>query len=297
MTKAKQAERMRSGAGFVAALDQSGGSTPKALRLYGIDSEAYSGESEMYDLIHRMRTRIVRSPAFTSDRVIGAILFEKTMDRDISGRPSADFLWEVRGVVPFLKIDQGLAAESDGVQLMKPIEGLDGLLQRAAAKDMFGTKARSVINAASRTGIAANVAQQFEIGKRILGHGLVPIIEPEVTISITDKEQAENILLDELSSQLDALGDHEDVILKLTLPARANHYQPLLAHPRIMRIIALSGGYTRQEANERLARNTGIVASFSRALAEGLSVNQSDAEFDAMLAGTIDSIYQASIAA
>ena len=295
MTKEKQVERMRDGAGFVAALDQSGGSTPKALWLYGIGDEAYSGETEMYDLIHGMRERIVRSPAFTSDRVIGAILFENTMDREIGNRPSGDFLWDARGVVPFLKVDQGLAAEHDGVQLMKPIEGLDGLLERAAAKGMFGTKARSVINAASSTGIAANVAQQFETGKRILGHGLVPVIEPEVTISIVDKEQAENILLDELSNQLDALGDREDVILKLTLPTRANHYRPLLAHPRVMRIVALSGGYSRLEANEKLALNTGLVASFSRALTEGLSVDQSDAEFDAMLAATVESIYQASV--
>lgn len=295
MAKAKQAERMRDGAGFVAALDQSGGSTPKALGLYGIGSEAYANESEMFDLIHHMRERIVRSPAFTSAKVIGAILFEATMDREIGSQPSANFLWEQRGVVPFLKVDRGLAAESDGVQLMKPIKGLDGLLERAAANGIFGTKARSVINAANPAGIGANVAQQFEIGKRIRDYGLVPIIEPEVTVSITDKEQAEEILLTELSRELDALEIGEDVILKLTLPTRTNHYRSLVEHPQVMRVIALSGGYSREKANEKLAQNSGVIASFSRALTEGLSVGQSDADFDAMLAATIDSIYQASV--
>ncbi len=295
MAKAKQAVRMRDGAGFVAALDQSGGSTPKALGLYGIGSEAYANESEMFDLIHCMRERIVRSPAFTSGKVIGAILFEDTMDREIDSQPSANFLWEQCGVVPFLKVDRGLAAESDGVQLMKPIEGLDGLLERAAANGIFGTKARSVINAANPAGIGANVAQQFEIGKRIQHYGLVPIIEPEVTISITDKKQAEEILLAELSRELDALEIGEDVILKLTLPTRKNHYRSLVEHPQVMRVVALSGGYSREEANEKLAQNSGVIASFSRALTEGLSVGQSDVDFDAMLAATIDSIYQASV--
>ncbi len=296
MTKEKQAERMREGAGFVAALDQSGGSTPKALSHYGIGDEAYSNEAEMFDLIHRMRERIIRSPSFTSEKVIGAILFENTMDREISDRPSGDFLWEERGVVPFLKVDQGLADEKDGVQLMKPMEGLDRLLEHAAAKGIFGTKARSVINAANSTGIAANVAQQFEIGRRIQAYGLVPIIEPEVTISIANKKQAEDILLDELVRRLDGLGEGENVILKLTLPTSANHYLPLVNHPRTMRVVALSGGYSREEANDRLARNTGVIASFSRALIDGLSANQSDAEFDAMLASTIDSIHRASMA-
>jgi len=295
MEKVKQADRMRSAAGFVAALDQSGGSTPRALALYGIGDEAYANESEMLDLIHHMRERIVRSRAFTSEKVIGAILFEDTMDRDIDDRPSADFLWNVRGVVPFLKVDRGLADENDGVQLMRPMEGLDDLLERASSKGIFGTKARSVINAANPAGIVANVAQQFDIGKRIQGYGLVPIIEPEVTVSITDKGQAEDILLEELCRKIDALQDGADVILKLTLPSRTNHYRPLTEHPRVMRVIALSGGYSREEANARLARNQGIVASFSRAFTEGLTASQSDAEFDAMLASSIESIYRASI--
>ncbi len=295
MEKVKQTERMRGGAGFVAALDQSGGSTPKALALYGIGEEAYANEFEMFDLIHRMRERIVRSRAFTSEKVIGAILFEDTMDRNIEDWPSADFLWNVRGVVPFLKVDRGLADESDGVRLMKPMEGLDDLLECASSKGIFGTKARSVINAANPRGIAANVAQQFEIGKRILGHELVPIVEPEVTVSIADKEQAEDILLDELGLKLDTLQDGEDVILKLSLPSRTNHYRSLAEHPRVIRVIALSGGYSREEANERLARNRGMIASFSRALTEGLTVSQSDAEFDTMLTSTIESIYRASI--
>ncbi len=296
MTQAKKAERMRIGAGFVAALDQSGGSTPKALDLYGISDETYSSESEMFDLIHRMRTRIIKSPAFTSKRIIGAILFEDTMDREIDGQPSGEFLWKRRGVVPLLKIDQGLAPENDGVQLMKPIQGLNGLLERADTKNIFGTKARSVINAANRDGVAANVTQQFDIGREVLARGLVPIIEPEVTISIADKERAEIILLEELTHHLNTLEDGEQVILKLTLPTQPNHYRSLVEHPSTMRVVALSGGYGRTEANSRLARNKGVVASFSRALTEGLSVDQSETEFDAVLAGTIDDIYQASMA-
>ena len=287
---------MREGAGFVAALDQSGGSTPKALGLYGVGSEAYGNELEMFDLIHQMRKRIVRSPSFTSEKVIAAILFENTMDREIDGHPFADFLWNQRGVVPFLKIDQGLASEDDGVQLMKNIEGLDDLLPHAAAKNIFGTKARSVINAANPKGIAEIVAQQFEIGRRVHEYGLVPIVEPEVTISIADKERAEEILLAELGPKLDALGDNEDVILKLTLPTQANHYKSLVEHPRVMRVVALSGGYSRVDANDKLAQNHGVVASFSRALTEGLNVDQDDSEFDAKLAATVDSIYRASIA-
>ncbi len=295
MAKAKQADRMRGGAGFVAALDQSGGSTPKALQLYGIESAAYTSEAEMFDLIHQMRTRIVRSPSFTSEKIIAAILFENTMDREIDGQPSADFLWEQRGVVPFLKVDQGLADEGDGVQVMKPIDGLDDLLKRAAARNIFGTKARSVINAANPKGISAIVDQQFEIGKRIQDYGLVPIVEPEVTISMADKEKAEEILLAELGHRIDVLGDRDSVILKLTLPTRANHYRSLVEHPRVMRVVALSGGYSRAEANAKLAQNNGVVASFSRALTEGLAVDQSDLEFDMMLADTVDSIYRASI--
>ncbi|MCP3969391.1 MAG: fructose bisphosphate aldolase [Rhodobacteraceae bacterium] len=296
MTDQKQADQMRSGAGFVAALDQSGGSTPKALGLYGIGEDAYSNDTEMFDLIHGMRSRIARSPGFTGEKVVGAILFEMTMDRDIVGKSSAQYLWEERGVVPFLKVDKGLADSTDGVKLMKPNEGLDALLERAVAKGIFGTKMRSVIDAANPVGIAANVAQQFEVGKQILSHGLVPIIEPEVTISIADKSAAEDILLAELTKQLDALDEGQDVMLKLTLPNTANLYKPLVDHPRVMRVVALSGGYAREEANRLLAQNTGVIASFSRALTEGLSADQSDAEFDAILAATIDSIYRASVA-
>ncbi len=287
---------MKDGKGFVAALDQSGGSTPKALRLYGVAEDAYASEDEMFDLIHRMRARIVTSPAFTGDRVIGAILFENTMDREIEGKPSAQYLWQNRGVVPFLKIDKGLEEKADGVRLMKPIGGLDALLTRAKAAGIFGTKMRSVIDAASASGIAANVAQQFEVAKQVLGHGLVPIIEPEVTISIDDKAEAEEILLAELTQQLDALPDDQQVMLKLTLPSVDNLYKPLVSHPKVMRVVALSGGYTRAEANEKLARNSGVIASFSRALTEGLTAQQSDDEFNRTLDKTIQSIYDASIA-
>ena len=296
MTKQQQAQQMSTGDGFVAALDQSGGSTPKALGLYGIDKSAYANDAEMFDLIHQMRARIVQSPAFSGENVVGAILFEMTMEREIGGMPSARYLWENRGVVPFLKVDKGLEEAADGVKLMKPIADLDGLCQRATAKGVFGTKMRSVIDAASATGIAANVAQQFQIGKQILGHGLMPIIEPEVTISIADKADAEDILLKELHAQIDALGADQQVMLKLTLPNSVNHYASLINHPKIMRVVALSGGYSRQQANEKLSANTGMIASFSRALTEGLSVEQTDSEFDALLGSTIDSIYQASIA-
>lgn len=296
MSDQKQAEQMRSGRGFIAALDQSGGSTPKALKLYGVDETAFSTDDEMFGLIHDMRARIVKSPAFTGARIVGAILFEKTMDSSIDGMPSATYLWEKRSVVPFLKVDKGLMDEADGVRLMKPIDGLDPLLERAVKAGVFGTKMRSVIDAASPTGIAAIVAQQFDIGRRILAHGLVPIIEPEVTISIADKAEAEAILLDELREHLDALPGDAQVMLKLTLPEVPNLYKPLVDHPRVMRVVALSGGYSRKEANARLAQNTGVIASFSRALTEGLSAQQSDADFDAMLADTIDSIYAASVA-
>ncbi len=295
MSKEAQRKQMSSGKGFVAALDQSGGSTPKALKLYGVNEDAYSSDAEMFDLIHGMRSRIAKSPAFTGEKVVGAILFEMTMDRQIDGKPSATYLWEERGVVPFLKVDKGLADEADGVRLMKPMPDLDALLTRANAAGIFGTKMRSVIDAASTSGIAANVAQQFEVGQQILSHGLVPIIGPEVTISIGDKSEAENLLLAELKSQLDALPGDQQVMLKLTLPETANLYKPLIDHPRVMRVVALSGGYSRDEANGRLSKNTGMIASFSRALTEGLSAQQTDAEFNAMIADTIESIYQASI--
>ena len=290
-TMAKQAGEK---AGFIAALDQSGGSTPKALRLYGIEEDAYSNDEEMFGLIHEMRARIIKSPAFNGDKVMGAILFERTMDGEIDGVPTAEYLWKERSVVPFLKVDKGLADEENGVQVMKPMPDLDALLERAVAKGIFGTKMRSVINAANQEGIAAVVAQQFDVGRQILGHGLVPIIEPEVTISIADKAAAEDILLAEILKQLDALGHDKQVMLKLTLPETANLYKPLVEHPRVMRVVALSGGYSRDEANTRLASNTGMIASFSRALTEGLSAKQSDAEFDAALAASIDSIYEAS---
>lgn len=296
MSKEDQAARMRTGDGFVAALDQSGGSTPKALRLYGIEENRYSGEDEMFDLIHQMRTRIIKSPAFTGDRVLAAILFEQTMDRDIDGKPTAAYLWEERGVVPFLKVDKGLADETDGVRLMKPMPGLKDLLVRANAAGIFGTKMRSVIDAASPSGIAANVDQQFAIASEILDAGLVPIIEPEVTISISDKAEAEDILRDEIAKHLDKLPSNREVMLKLTLPETANHYKPLIDHDRVMRVVALSGGYSRDEANDRLSQNSGMIASFSRALTEGLSDQQSDDDFDAELKKAIDSIYKASVA-
>ncbi|MGK7755573.1 MULTISPECIES: fructose bisphosphate aldolase [unclassified Roseovarius] len=295
MSKAEQTEQMRAGQGFIAALDQSGGSTPKALRLYGVEEDAYSSDEEMFDLVHDMRTRIAQAPAFTGDKVLGAILFEMTMDREMGGKPSAQYMWEERGVVPFLKVDKGLADEADGVQLMKPIPDLESLLGRANDAGIFGTKMRSVINAASRSGIAAVVDQQFEIGNIILDHGLVPIIEPEVTISIDDKAEAETILRDEIARQLDTLPEGREVMLKLTLPETPNHYKALVDHPRVLRVVALSGGYSREEANDRLAKNTGMIASFSRALTEGLSAQQSDAEFNDTIAASIDSIHRASV--
>lgn len=296
MSKAAQTEKLRQGQGFIAALDQSGGSTPKALKLYGIEEDAYSGEAEMFDLIHAMRARIAQAPDFTGNKVIGAILFEMTMDRQIAGRPSAEFLWEERGVVPFLKVDKGLADATDGVKLMKPMPDLGALLERANAAGIYGTKMRSVIDAASPSGVAANVAQQFEVGSTILDHGLVPIIEPEVTISIAEKAEAETLLRDEILKNLDALPEGHDVMLKLTLPESANHYKPLVDHPRVLRVVALSGGYSRDEANTRLSQNTGIIASFSRALTEGLSAKQSDDAFNGMIGETIESIYRASVA-
>ena len=296
MPNEKQADRMTSGKGFIAALDQSGGSTPKALRLYGIEDNAYSSEKEMFDLIHQMRSRIITSPAFTGDRVLAAILFEQTMDRDIEGEPSTTYLWENKGVVPILKIDKGLAEASDEVQLMKPMPGLDELLQRAVRKGVFGTKERSVIGGANLEGIAAVVAQQFEVASQVLSHGLVPILEPEVTISIADKAQAEDILRDEITKHLETVPAGQRVMLKLSLPSEVNHYRPLVEHPKVMRVLALSGGYAREEANKLLAQNTGVIASFSRALTEGLTVDQSDEQFNATLDKAIQSIYDASVA-
>ncbi|WP_375202197.1 fructose bisphosphate aldolase [Hyphococcus sp.] len=294
MTQAKMADQAANKDGFIAALDQSGGSTPKALKLYGVDESQYSNDEEMFGLIHDMRARIIKSPAFTGDKVMGAILFERTMDGEIDGTPTAQYLWEKRGVVPFLKVDKGLAEEKDGVKLMKPMPDLDALLERAVKKGVFGTKMRSVIDAANPKGIAANVAQQFEVGNQILSHGLVPIIEPEVTISIADKAEAEDILLAEIKKNLDKVPAGKQVMLKLTLPTKANLYKPLIDDPRVMRVVALSGGYSREEANAKLAQNTGMIASFSRALTEGLSAKQSDAEFDAKLAEAINSIFEAS---
>ena len=296
MSRQKQAEQMRSGKGFIAALDQSGGSTPKALKLYGIAEGSWADDAGMFSLIHQMRARIATSPAFNGDRVIGAILFERTMDGEIAGLPAASYLWDRKGVVPFLKIDQGLQDEADGVKLMKPIKGLDDLLKRAAAKGIFGTKERSVIDAANAKGIAAVVAQQFELADQVAAHGLMPIIEPEVTISIADKAEAEAILLAEITRHLDRLPADRQVMLKLTLPTQDNLYKPLVDHPRVMRVVALSGGYSRDDANRILARNRGMIASFSRALTEGLSAQQDDATFNKVLDAAIQSIRDASVA-
>ena len=293
MTNAKMTEQVRNGRGFIAALDQSGGSTPKALKLYGVEESEYSGEVEMYDMIHAMRSRIIKSPAFTGDKVVGAILFEQTMDRTIDGIPTATFLWDKRGVVPFLKIDKGLEVEADGVQLMKPMPDLDALLARAVKAGIYGTKERSVVNAANTKGIAAIVAQQFAVGAQVAAHGLMPILEPEVTISIADKAQAEAMLQDAILQALEGL--EGQVMLKLSLPTIADFYQPLVKHPKVLKVVALSGGHTRTKANEILAQNHGIIASFSRALSEGLSAQQTDAEFDAVLKDAISSIHAASI--
>jgi fructose-bisphosphate aldolase class I len=290
----EQLEKVRQGKGFVAALDQSGGSTPKALKLYGVEEDAYDGEAEMFDRIHEMRSRIMTSPAFTGERVVGAILFEMTMDRQVEGVDTADYLWS-KGVVPFLKVDKGLGDEADGVQLMKPIDGLDDLLARASAKGIFGTKMRSVIKLANETGVNAIVDQQFEIGRQIVAAGLVPIIEPEVDINSPEKREAEVLLEAAIRAQLDALAEDQLVSLKLTLPEEDGFYQALVDHPNVVRVVALSGGYSREEANARLSRNPGVIASFSRALTEGLSAQQSDEEFNATLDSTIQAIYEASI--
>jgi fructose-bisphosphate aldolase class I len=291
----KQLEKMTSGNGFIAALDQSGGSTPKALHLYGVDEGAWSNEEEMFDQVHQMRTRIITSPAFNGERILGAILFEDTMDREIEGKPTAEFLWDDKKVVPILKVDKGLVEESDGVQVMKPMPDLDSLLDRARTNGVFGTKMRSVIKQASETGIQAVVKQQFDIARRIIGAGLVPIVEPEVDIHCPDKADAEALLKGEILKELNSLENDQKVMLKLTLPEQDNFYGDLIAHPNVVRVVALSGGYSRQEANERLARQNNMVASFSRALTEGLSKQQSDAEFNAMLDASIQSIYDASI--
>jgi fructose-bisphosphate aldolase class I len=289
-----QAAKIRTQPGFIAALDQSGGSTPKALKLYGLDESAYSNEKEMMDLVHQMRTRIVSSPAFNGDRVVGAILFEATMDREFNGQPAAEYLWKTKQVVPFLKIDKGLADEANGVQLMKSIPGLDALLERAKAKGIFGTKERSVIKQNNPEGIKAIVQQQFDLAKQVLSHGLVPIVEPEVDIKCPDKKGAEENLKKEILAQLDKLPENQQVMLKLTIPDVDNLYLDLVKHPRVLKVVALSGGYTREESNRRLAKQNGVIASFSRALTEGLTAQQSDAEFNAALDAAIQSIYEAS---
>ena len=291
----EQLERMRSGKGFIAALDQSGGSTPKALSLYGVDESEYSGEAQMFDLIHAMRTRMIKSRAFNGDRVLAAILFEGTMDRYIDGIGSAEFLWAKKRVVPLLKVDKGLAEEQNGVQTMKPMPELDALLRRGVAKGIFGTKMRSVIKLANAEGIRGVVAQQFAVGRQILSHDLVPIIEPEVDIKSPQKAEAEALLRSELLAELDRQPAAQPVMLKLTLPSTANFYADLIKHPSVLRVVALSGGYSRDDANKKLSENHGMIASFSRALTEGLSAKQSDADFDAMLDATIAGIYAASI--
>jgi len=290
----QQKAKFRNQPGFIAALDQSGGSTPKALKLYGIAETEYSGDAQMMDLIHAMRARIITSPSFNGDRILAAILFENTMDREIEGRPTAEYLWKVKRVVPILKVDKGLEAEANGVQLMKPMPDLDKLLARAKAKGIFGTKMRSVIKQADPAGVRAIVDQQFAIGRQIIAAGLVPIIEPEVDIKCPDKAAAEDLLKKELLTQLDRLPEGQLVMLKLTLPEKDNLYTECIAHPRVLKVVALSGGYSRDEANRRLARQKNMVASFSRALTEGLTAQQTEAQFDAALDAAIESIYQAS---
>jgi fructose-bisphosphate aldolase class I len=292
----EQLNKIAQGQGFIAALDQSGGSTPKALKLYGVEESAYSGEAEMFDLVHAMRARIVTSPAFDGRRVVGAILFEMTMDRQFEGVDAASYLWQRKQVVPFLKVDKGLAAEADGVQLMKPIAGLDALLERAVAKGIFGTKMRSVVNAGNQKGIEAVLDQQFEVGLQIFKAGLMPILEPEVSIKAADKGKAEELLKQGFLQRLNALPANVQVMLKLTLPDIDGYFKELVEHPRVLRVVALSGGYSRDEANARLARNPGVIASFSRALTEGLTAQQSDAEFNRVLDESIEGIYRASIA-
>lgn len=288
-------EQVKAGKGFIAALDQSGGSTPKALKLYGVEESEYSGDAAMFDLIHQMRSRLIKSKVFTGDRIVGAILFEMTMERQIDGIGSAEYLWNKKKIVPFLKIDNGLAAESNDVQLMKPIPELSSRIAAANKHGVFGTKMRSVINLANAAGIEAVVAQQFEIGKEIIAGGLIPIIEPEVNIKSEQKAQAEEILKTSLINHLDKLNENQTVMLKLSLPTKPNLYQDLVNHPRVLKVVALSGGYSRDDANKMLAENNGVIASFSRALTEGLSAKQSDDQFDALLDSTIQSIFNASV--
>ena len=291
----KQLQQMTSKKGFIAALDQSGGSTPKALRLYGIPEDKYSTDDEMFDLVHEMRTRIIKSPSFTGEKIIGAILFEKTIERKIDDKFTADYLWEEKGIVPFLKVDKGLQPEANGVQLMTEIPTLDELLKKGIEKHIFGTKMRSVIKSANEEGIKAIVAQQFDIAKKILSYGLIPIIEPEVDIHSVDKEKCEEILKKEIFANLDKLDKDQKIMLKLTIPSVEGFYSDVIAHDNVLRVVALSGGYTRADSNEKLAKNPGLIASFSRALTEGLNVDQTQKEFDDLLEESIDGIYQASI--
>ena len=290
----QQLEKVKNVPGFIAALDQSGGSTPKALGLYGVTPDAWSNDEEMYTVVHAMRTRIMTADAFTGDRILGAILFENTMDRKVEGRSTAAYLWEVKNVVPFLKVDKGLADEANGVQMMKPMPELDALLGKAKAAGIFGTKMRSVIKQLNKDGIKAIVKQQFEVGKQIIAAGLVPIIEPEVDIHCKDKAAIEDVLLAAIMDELNALKDDQIVMLKLTLPETDNLYAPCVAHKNVARVVALSGGYSREEANDRLSRQKGMVASFSRALSEGLNVKQTDEEFNDMLDDSIGTIFAAS---
>lgn len=291
----KQLQQMTSKKGFIAALDQSGGSTPKALRLYGIPEDKYSTDDEMFDLVHEMRTRIIKSPSFTGEKIIGAILFEKTIERKIDDKFTADYLWEEKGIVPFLKVDKGLQPEANGVQLMKDIPTLDELLKKGIEKHIFGTKMRSVIKSANEEGIKAIVTQQFDIAKKILSYGLIPIIEPEVDIHSVDKEKCEEILKKEIFANLNKLDKDQKIMLKLTIPSVEGFYSDVIAHDNVLRVVALSGGYTRADSNEKLAKNPGLIASFSRALTEGLNVDQTQKEFDDLLEESIDGIYQASI--
>ncbi len=291
----QQLDKVRAGNGFVAALDQSGGSTPKALKLYGVGEDEYEGDAEMFDRIHEMRTRIITSSSFTGDRILGAILFENTMDREIDGVGSGEYLWSRKQVVPFIKVDKGLAEESDGAQVMKPMPDLGALLERGVARGMFGTKMRSVIKLGNPSGVAAVVDQQFEVGRQIIDAGLVPIIEPEIDIHSPEKAEAEALLKQAILDHLGAIEADRPIMLKLTLPEQDDFYRELVEHPSVLKVVALSGGYSREEANERLARNHGVIASFSRALTEGLTAQQSDAEFDAALDQSIKSIYEASI--
>jgi fructose-bisphosphate aldolase class I len=291
----EQFEKMAHGHGFIAALDQSGGSTPKALQLYGIDETRYASEAEMFDMVHEMRTRIVTSPSFTGDKILAAILFEMTRDREFDGQPAADYLWQNKGIVPFLKVDKGLADMANDVQLMKPMPELDALLDRAVQKHIFGTKMRSVITRANAIGIRDIAKQQFDLARQILAKGLMPIVEPEVSIEAPDKQDAEAILKTEILAGLNELADDQKVMLKLTIPTIPNFYADLISHPKVLRVVALSGGYSRAEADELLAQNHGLIASFSRALTEDLTAQQTDEEFDAQLAQSIDEIYAASV--